>query len=222
MTLFLGRQQCINYHSTAKLGAEIDLKGLKLGDRLGDCSTVVGNITDNNGQEYIVAVLDAKYRGKAFWGGVIEEDTLLPNYSIRSEVLKAQNIESSTFNTDTILNNYNPDDYPAFKLARNAGVVTVNGKVYESQLPNINTLAMIQQNKEFLDTCDPTLSDYTENSLTLWKMGALNPWCHSSNEYNLYNTWHLDGTGWYNTIGKYFIQTTSTIEGVIPIFEIPL
>jgi hypothetical protein len=184
-------------------------------DRVDDKATVAGFWTDGNGQRYAVCVVDAAYRRNSqLWssGG----DTPLPNYSSSSEALAAG--ESGTYNTDTILNNYEARLYPAFNLARNACTVTVDIQTFTSCLPNASELQMIWNDRDILDACDPTLSSYPYNSLSTWNFrDSSNSACWSSNEYSAGNAWSLGSSGLLVDNIKRSYRC-----GILPIIEIPV
>lgn len=185
-------------------------------DRVDGKATVAGFWTDGNGQRYAVCVADAAYRsGHQTWSNVTV-DTPLPNYNSSTAALAAG--ESGTWNTDTILNNYTPSDYPAFNIARNACTVSMGNKTFESCLPNAAELQMIYNDKATLDTYDTTLTEYPNNSLATWNIGGnSSSYCWSSNEYLSSLTWLL-----YSSGSWYYGEKNDYYNGVIPIIEIPV
>lgn len=183
-------------------------------DRVDNKATVAGFWTDGNGQRYAVCVVDAQYRSWGQMWSESDEDTLLPNYSSSSEALASG--ESGTYNTDTILNNYTATDYEAFNVARNACTVTVDNKTFTSCLPNLKELDMLYQDRNTLDTYDPTLSSYSQNSLSSWNIGGNSYYiCWSSTEAKLNAGWSLE-SGSLKKYTKYYAF------GVIPVIEIPV
>lgn len=186
---------------------------LHLYDRVDDKATVAGFWTDGNGQRYAVCVADAAYRQRYIsWGGIV--DTSLPNYSSASAALTASG--SGTWNTDTIINNYTPTDYPAFNVARNALTITVDNQTFTSCLPNAAELLMVSGDYSTLDTYDPTVSQYSSNSLDSLLYNNFHCW--SSTEYNSRYAWYYSN----NAIGYSLGKTTSQNFGVCPIIEIPV
>lgn len=185
-------------------------------DRVDGKATVAGFWTDGNGQRYAVVVADAAYRsGHQTWSNVTV-NTLLPNYNSSTAALAAD--ESGTWNTDTILNNYTPTDYPAFNIARNALTITVDNKTFASCLPNAAELQMIYNDRATLDTYDTTLTEYTNNSLTTWNIeGNSGGYCWSSVEYLYSLSWLL-----YSSGSWYYGEKNGYYHGIIPIFEIPV
>lgn len=185
---------------------------LHLYDRVDDKATVAGFWTDGEGWRYAICVVDAAYRsGSALAWSTYEVDTVLPNYSSVSEALEAS--ECSNYNTETILNIYAPNDYPAFKFARFACMVTVEGRTYLSQLPNLAELKMIYDDRVTLDTYDPTLSEYSSRSLTSFQFdGSGGAW--SSTEHSSGFAWDI----FYD--GSLGAADSSGTRGVCPVIEI--
>ena len=208
------------YFGETKMGPIIGESGeptpggtvLHLYDRVDGKATVAGFWTDGNGQRYAVCVVDAQYRsGKQYWS-IDGVDTLLTNYN-DSNILSAS--ESGTWNTDTILNNYNVSRYPAFNFARNACTVTVDNKQFTSCLPNARELYNISKDKETLDSYDTTASSYSDKSLSSW---FNNTPALTSNEYNYDRAYYCSKS---SSIARYGRKSTN-YYGVIPIFEIPV
>ena len=189
---------------------------LHLYDRVDNKATVAGFWTDGDGHRYAVCVVDAAYRsGHQTWSNVTV-DTLLPNHNSSTDALVAG--ESGTWNTDTILNNYTPTDYPAFNIARNALTITVDNKNFVSCLPNAAELQMIYTDRTALDTYDTTLTEYPNNSLSSWNIGGnSSSYCLASVEYLYSLTWFLYSSGsWsYGEKNDYYC-------GIIPVIEIPV
>ena len=184
-------------------------------DRVDGKATVADFWTDGNGQRYAVCVADAQYRsGEKYWSNETV-DTLLPNYTSSAAVLAAG--KSGTYNTDTILNNYTPTDYPAFNVARNALTITVDNKTFESCLPNAAELQMIYDDKATLDTYDITLTEYPNNSLSAWNIGGYCTACWTSNERGDYYAFRLHSDSSLRDVYKSYSNV-----GVIPIIEIPV
>lgn len=193
------------------------------GTRLGGKATVVGEYTDKEGHRYVFAVLDAQYRkqdlmwyDKDVTGIWPPPDTGLENYG--QDIYSPMVNESATYNTNYILNNYNPDSYPAFREARNAAIVEINGVEYKSQLPNIYELYKIWEKRNELDAFDPTLSAYPDNSLVKWGYDGdsdLDVW--SSNEKTHYIAGTIRSDGNLN-----YYRSKNSDLAVFPIFEIPI
>lgn len=183
-------------------------------DRVDGKATVAGFWTDGNGQRYAVCVVDAQYRSGGQEWGPTRTETPLPNYTSESAALAAG--ESGTYNTDIILNNYTATNYPAFNIARNACTVTVDDKIFVSCLPNLKELDMLYQDRNSLDTYDPTLSSYSSRSLSTWNIGGNSQYvCWSSTEPNLDQGWSLES-------GSLKMYTRYYSFGVIPVIEIPV
>lgn len=202
-------EQCIASISGGGSSATV----LHLYDRVDGKATVAGFWTDGNGQRYAVCVADAAYRDRYIsWGS--GDNTLLPNYTSAVAALTAG--ESGTWNTNTILNNYTPTDYPAFNSARNALTITVDNQTFASCLPNASELSTISGDYSTLDTYDPTVSQYSNNSLD--SLLYHNFHCWSSTEYDSRYAWYYSNGGIGYSLGK----TTSQNFGVIPVIEIPV
>lgn len=192
--------------------------GLDLYSRIDNKATVAGFYTDGNGTTYAVCVVDAQYRsGNGMAWATNDEyrtDTILPNYDW-DDVINCN--ESATYNTDMILNTYSANDFPAFNFARNACEITFNNATFRTQLPNIKELQILYNARNVLDNLDPTLNNYSERSLSIFKCGG-NSGIWSSNEQSGNNAWQYYPNGSYDyNGGKY-----TTDFGVCPIIEIPV
>ena len=186
---------------------------LHLYDRVDGKATVAGFWTDGNGQRYAV---DAAYRSGSGMGWGKSIDTPLPNCSAYDTALAAG--ESGTWNTDTILDNYTPTNYPAFNFARNACTVSVDNQTFVSCLPNLKELDTLYKDKNTLDTYDPTLSSYSSRSLSGFKCGGTDGlW--SSTEFSTYAPWAMGYRGNYTNATP---KDNDSFFGIIPIIEIPV
>lgn len=182
------------------------------GQRIGGIATVVGEYNSNDGKKYMFAVLDSTYYTKTTWAsGLFGTDTDLPNYL---SAPTSQNKESATYNTDYILNNYS-GNLEAFQHCRNAGNLTFNGQLYQFQLPNIDEVQRIYDNRAKLYELDPTTSSNTSYNLANWNFNGTS-YLWTSNEYDSYNSWELDPNGSWDYNSK------SNTYGVVPIIEIEL
>lgn len=210
-TVSFSMQQLKDYVSGGSAGTTLHQY-----DRVDGKATVAGFWTDGNGQRYAVCVVDAAYRsGHLYWAGG-SDNTTLPNYSSESAVLAAG--ESATFNMDTIRNNYSLVTYPPFNSAY-SNTIELDGVTYNGLLPNAAELQMIYNDKATLDTYDTTLTDYPNNSLSLWNIdNNSNSRCWTSNEHGTYTAWLLNLSGSWEYLGKGSLSGA----GVIPIFEIPV
>ena len=96
------------------------------------------------------AVLDAQYRGVniAWSTELYDTNTGLPNYS---STPTEQNLESATYNTDYILNNYSDKAIEAFTFCRNVGSILIGEKQLNPQLPNAYELQQIFNMRTELD-----------------------------------------------------------------------
>lgn len=182
------------------------------GQRIGGIATVVGQYNSNDGKKYMFALLDSTYYTKtALANGLYGTDTGLPNYS---SAPTSQNLESATYNTDYILNNYS-GNLEAFQHCRNAGNLTFNGQLYQFQLPNAYEVQQIYENRAKLYELDPTTSSNTSYNLANWNFNG-SSYLWSSNEHGLNSSWELDSNGSWSNDAKRFIS------GVVPILEIEL
>ena len=212
-TVSFSMQQLKDYISPAPSGTTLHQY-----DRVDGKATVAGFWTDGNGQRYAVCVVDAAYRiSRAYpntqWA-VSSGDTQLTNYTYWENALNCT--ESGTWNTDTILNNYTPSNYPAFNAARNATSATIDNKSFLSCLPNAAELQMIWNDRVALDTYDTTLTDYPTMSLSDFNFGGNSAW--SSTERNADYAWLIYKNGNDSAEPK----TAWSSNGIIPIIEIPV
>jgi len=189
-----------------------------LGSRIDDKATVVGVLQDHEGNDYVLAVVDAAYRSNSgmAWGqkGV---DTPLQN-STNYEVSDKADHHTGKYNTDIILSTYEASNYPAFNFAINACSVTIGSNTYYSVLPSMNELNLIYENKDVLDQYDPTVIQYSSRSLSTFKCGGLFGLL-SSNECNSEIACSLSPSG---TRFNRVIKNESNLNGVCPVICIPL
>ena len=170
---------------------------LVIGDRIDNKATVVGNFTDSNNQEYVVAVLDASYHGSnlAFSNEAI--DSVLPNYKTYDLAVAAK--ESATYNMNQIETNYDITTYPAFNHCKTCTTVAFNKKEYIPLLPNAAEVEMILANYNLI------------TGITSTKM----PQCWSSTEKHTY-AWRRTADAWFNSLKN------QAQYAAIPIVEIPV
>lgn len=196
--------------------AEVDPNGVySLGDRIGGIASFVCYFNSTNPEtnvdtKYAVFVLDAKYRTYYDTLGQLGH-TGLPSYSDSTSALNAK--ESATYNTNYVINTGNFD---YFISARNAATITIDGIVYNSQLPNIYEVKQIWDNKDVLDNKDITATDYSTTTLN-----------YSVIERYISSTDYANVTSQY----RWFVQKSdgnvlsywSTGKAlIIPVFEIPV
>ena len=209
--------------------AETDPNGVySLGDRIGNIATFVCYFNSTNPEtnvdtKYAVFVLDAKYRGRAqLVSGANAYQNLMPRYYFTDMATALTRKESATWNTDTIINGaptYS-ETCPAFTLCRQVSI-NINGQTYQGQLPNMYELYQIRANKETLDTFDPTLSDYPNNSLSNWNMGDTSGYNYIfQSQYEIPNN-NPANIELLTKTGTTYTRLTSS-SGVIPVFEIPV
>lgn len=170
---------------------------LNVGNRIDNKATVVGNFTDGDGQEYVVAVLDGTYHGSALAWSNEAIDSVLPNYKTYDLAVAAT--ESATFNMNQIETNYDITTYPAFNHCKTCTTVTFNKKEYTPLLPNAAEVEMINTNWSLVQ-------GVTATKLTQ---------CWSSTEKHTY-AWRRTDKGWYNSL------KTKAEYSAIPVIEIPI
>lgn len=170
---------------------------LMLGDRIDNKATVIGNFTDSNNQEYVVAVLDASYHGSSLAFSNEAIDSVLPNYKTYDLAVAAK--ESATYNMNQIETNYDITTYPAFNHCKTCTTVTFNKKEYTPLLPNAAEVEMINTNWSLVQGTTST------------KMTQ----CWSSNEKHTY-AWRRTADAWFNSL------KTKAEYAAIPIIEIPV
>lgn len=204
--------------------SEADPNGVySLGDRIGGIASFVTYYTDSNGNQYAVFVADAKYRTRADWGPSYT-DTDLPNYT-DANALKTEvgNLGSATQYNNYIMSTYYPsgstsNPYPAFKAAADIDKIVSFGTSGIGRLPNPYELYKIYQSREFLDSKDPTVSDYSTLSLSVVFNGTNinNPWsCYENG-----------GQKWSCHVSSndlvFATVSSNNSYPIIPVFEIPV
>ena len=186
-----------------------------LGSRIDNKATVVGVLQDHEGNDYVLAVVDAAYRSDTpiSWGqyGV---DTPLENNA--DETSAKADHHTGKYNTDLILSTYNASDYPAFNFARNACTVILNDVSYYSVLPSMIELQLLYDNKDVLDQYDPTATTYSDRTMSNFEFKAHGAW--SSTEKNSDYAWRIQFNGFENGNVKY----DGSGHGVCPVICIPL
>lgn len=186
-----------------------------LGSRIDNKATVVGVLQDHEGNDYVLAVVDAAYRSDTglSWGQY-DVDTPLQDDENKSDVLADHH--TGKYNTDLILSTYNASDYPAFNIARNACTVTIGNNTYYSVLPSLIELQLLWNNKDVLDQYDPTVSQYSNRSMSEFSFGHYGSW--ASNEEYKWNGWRI------NYVGEIFYDSKNIDHyySVCPVICIPL
>ena len=186
-----------------------------LGSRIDNKASVVGVLQDHEGNDYVLAVVDAAYRSGSVMGwGQFGVDTPLQNNADSTAALADHH--TGKYNTDLILNTYTATDYPAFNIARNACTVTIGNNTYYSVLPNENELQLLYNNKDVLDQYDPTASTYTDRTMSEFKFGGYGSW--SSTESYSNRAWFIDNNGYMDTS----IKNDPGSYSVCPVICIPL
>lgn len=180
-----------------------------LGSRIDNKATVVGVLQDHEGNDYVLAVVDAAYRSDSpiAWSTQTIDTPLINN---------RKDSHTGKYNTDLILSTYTPTDYPAFNFARNACTVTIGNNTYYSALPNAIELEMLYNNKDVLDQYDPTVNEYTSRSMSNFKCGGTRGlWSSSEGDSKMVYDYRTNGSGM-------IYKTLSNQDGVCPVICIPL
>lgn len=214
----------------------------QFGDRIGGIATFFCyfdsiNKENNVPQRYACFVLDAAYRTPHSnwlienWSNLNPPFPLTTGFATLNDALNCK--DSATWNTQQILDTYNPSSsgrFCAFYDARNPNgsplFIEVGGTLYAPQLPNIYELNQIYELRARLDPLDPTLPDYPNSRL--YDFG----FAYSS----YYNTVYVPSS----TVGyrfdfycgvtgrqndphvQYDVPMNMPDAGVCPIFEIPV
>lgn len=195
------------------------VSGLEQWARIDDKATVVGFFTDGNGTKYAVCVADAAYRTSWLSWSTNTVNTNLPDYSTSADAMNAT--ESATWNMEQIVSSYNMNDFKAFNACY-PKTLQYNGVIYHGLLPNAYELKMIYDNRQKLDSLDPSLVDYPNNNLTSWNIGnnsLSRAW--SSTEYD-WEAWSLNSGGNWELRGKNGSGSYMVGDAAIPVFEIPV
>ena len=212
MVQFLGDSGNKIFSLNGSLLKEKDPIPTTLGSRIDNKATVVGVLQDHEGNDYVLAVVDAAYRSSSAMAWSSEQvDTPLQNDVTQANALADHH--SGKYNTDLILSTYTATDYPAFNFARNACSVTFNGVTYYSVLPNYNEIKYLFNNKDVLDQYDPTVEDYNSRSMSEFKCGGT---------YGLWSSTEWGpSTAWCDK-DVYFMKDNNNMCGVCPVICIPL
>lgn len=161
-------------NSIALYAGHTPLQQWTLGDRLDNKATFVGYFDSvdpdtNTAQRYAYFVLDAAYRStskvKDNTNYVLSADSPIPVNATYTEALART--ESATYNCTKL---EAAGTFPTVDFAK-AVSVNYNGTTYYGVIPNATELLEIYNNRETLDTYDPTITDYTTLSLTEWASG---------------------------------------------------
>ena len=158
-------------NSIALYAGHTPLQQWTLGDRLDNKATFVGyfdsvNPDTNTAQRYAYFVLDAAYRSTSALrdnsSSILSANSPIPVYSTYTDALAAK--ESATYNCSKL---EAVGTFPPIDFAK-AVSVNYNGNTYYGVIPNATELLEIYNNRETLDTYDPTITDYATLSLTEW------------------------------------------------------
>jgi hypothetical protein len=193
-------------------------------DRVDGKATVAGFFTDGNGQRYAVCLPDARFRtydsntARMFvWSTDTSTDTPLTNYASLDELTYAQ--ESGTYNTNLFI-----QTYPSQLSSRNAfyiategyckASVIVDGKTFNSCLPNLPEIRILYPIISQLDELDPTEEGIGIRISDIW--GAF-----SSNECDSSTVWCVAGLATRPTwITR--SKNNGNVRGVVSMIEIPV
>lgn len=214
----------------------------QFGDRIGGIATFFCyfdsiNKENNVPQRYACFVLDAAYRTTRSnwnidnWSNLNPPFPLTTGFATLNDALNCK--DSATWNTQQILDTYNPGNtgrFNAFYNARSPNgtplFIEVGGATYAPQLPNIYELNQIHALRTRLDPLDPTLADYPNKDLSNFGFA------YSSYYRNVYVPSSTVGyrfdfycgiTGNQNNPHvQYDVAMNLPDAGVCPIFEIPV
>lgn len=191
-------------------------------DRVDNKATVVDFFTDSNDQRYALCVVDAAYRSTKGYSYSVNSYTPsslvgLTDYNAALSDTNSGSWYMNIFDEEEA-GGYPMANFPAFKFAKNACLVTVDGNTYTGVVPTVNELLAIREDKVTLDTYDPTLSDYASNSLSNWSFGSSKGYvrtCMLTGDKSGSIVLSMDS---YQD--QYSI--TSDATGVCPVIEIPV
>lgn len=221
MNLYIDDIDCDTYigeiHGLAKMAELTPIPSIPttLGERIDNKATVVSILQDHEGNDYVLAVVDAAYRSsEAMAWSQSTVDTPLQNNADSKSALADHH--TSKYNTDLILSTYAAVNYPAFNFAKNACSVTIGNNTYYSVLPNLIELQILYNNKDVLDQYDPTASTYTGRTISEFTFGAYGSW--SSTEGNSTSAWSIVNNG--NILN--YRKSNVVSYGVCPVICIPL
>ena len=223
------------YTGSVKLGPIINESGepttddtaLHLYDRVDGKATVAGFWSDGNGQKYAVCLPDARFRtydsfiGRMLtWSTDTSTDTPLTNYASLEEVIYAQ--ESGTYNTNLFIQTYPSllDHRNVFYHATEGSCkasVTVDGKTFNSCLPNLPEIRILYPIISQLDELDPTEEGV---GIRISNINGL----FSSNECDSSTVWCVANFTSSTATTRWIARTKNNLKvrGVVSIIEIPV
>ena len=205
---------------TKNMIAESDPNGVySFGDRIGNIATFVDyfnttNPETNVDQKYAVFVLDAAYRASLSSSSTASNYLVVPNLPTYTDSGSKTATESATFNCDCYLAVPNVT-WTIINQARNISV-TLGGNTYYGQIPTIPQLLKIRDLGAAIDAKDPTLSDYSSNSLATWWSGIYGVCSSTGGQYQGYNRFY------YITTSSPQLTYLDSQLIRLPIFEIPV
>lgn len=198
-----------------------------LGDRLGNIASFVcyyNAVDEGVAKTYAVFVADSEYRNNDIGSASVgfDADNILTHYDTAPT---QQGLNSATYCTNAILNNYGADAYKKFDYVRRPiieGVqqpltLTIGGNIYQTQVPNCFELQAIYDNRVALDTAE------TNAGKTIVSGKDLTNWLGVGNSFAIFSCNFDTNKMWCHTSNRIFSNGyTSTFIGAIPIFEIPV
>jgi len=185
-----------------------------LGSRLDNKATVVGVLQDHEGNDYVLAVVDAAYRSGSPILRSPKGASSLPWHRLEKDALADRH--TGKYYTDVIIAETSINQNDAIYFATNACSIFLKNMEYKSVLPSLYELTCIYDNRIELDKHDPTLNDYPERSLTNFTFGSTGSRSSTARQSTGQYMWikNSDGT---NNILEY-----RQSSGVCPVFCIPL
>ena len=171
-------QVAVYDYSTSSLGGIIPIIEIpayedRTGERVDDKATIIGRLGEN-----WIAVLDAAYRTTKPYSissaAAVDISGAIPyvqgSYVVETgwtenEILSQElyDIHSSKWNTDYLNQVQDQNDFPAAKICYD---IIIDGK--HAQMPNIQTLAFIYANINYIDENDPTIKSGSTSLRTAW------------------------------------------------------
>ena len=195
----------------------------KVGDRVKDDSnndvgTVSSIFTDGNGQRYAVVCLDAVNRLAS--GTYMSSAGFIANIPQYSDQRIWSAPETATTNTTEILATATSNGFTSSACSHcRSKSFTINGNIYEGQLPNLNELSQIFIQRTVINNQDPTANSYSSLIIPYNK----DTW--SSNQFNYDNyAWAIGvkGYAYSDNMGSNGQAFKYNGKFVIPVLEIPL
>ena len=188
-----------------------------LGSRLDNKATVVGVLQDHEGNDYVLAVVDAIYRSGSQITRFPRGASSLPMYRFENDALNDHH--SGKYNTDILLAETSFVTTDALGFATNACNITLNDIQYNSVIPSLFELKTLYEIKNVLDQYDPTVNNYQERSMMDFTFGANGSWSCIMRSTGSSAIWGIGSDGKY---GANDYRSSWASLGVCPVFCIPL